>query len=90
MARRNRLNVNWAKQMMRDAYGLRVEVLNGYQFRLTHEESGNVVYNWYHTTGSLVRSEKYPNCQYSSHRNMGRKIIDPEEVAIFIKDDIYS
>jgi len=40
--------------MFREGYGLDVKVMNEYQFRLSNEEYGNVFFDWYHTTGSLV------------------------------------
>ena len=40
--------------LLQNGYGLTPRVMNEYQIRLSNEEFGNVFFDWYHTTGSLV------------------------------------
>lgn len=76
MVRKNKIDLLESMQLFK-AYGMRPRTMNFYQIRLLHEDSRNQ-WDWYFTTGSLVR-----NCK-GNHTSMG-KIFDPEDVAIFIR-----
>ncbi len=61
--------------------------MNEYQIRLSDEEHTNVFYDWYHTTGSLVRN-KDGFCKGMTYGQYGYGSGDPEEVAQFINKDL--
>jgi hypothetical protein len=79
--RKNRINEGEALELLRRGYNLDARKYNFYQFRIRYVEIEDF-YDWYHTTGSLVVTRKgFP-------KKLG-EITDPEDVAIFIKEDIY-
>lgn len=65
-----------------DAYGVMVTVMNTYQYRLNMEENESIFFDWYHTTGSLVRTDRDTGHMLS----LGKKI-DIEDIAILISND---
>lgn len=78
---KNIIDVRSAILLFNDGYGLQTRSFNFYQFRISHEEIDGIFYDWYHTTGSLVKNEN------GACRSMG-VIQDPEDCAIFIKKDL--
>lgn len=63
------------------AYALQPRKLNSYTFRLKHEEHKDTFYDWFHTTGSIVRNRE------GYHKNIG-VITTPEDAAKYIKEDL--
>lgn len=85
MAGKNRINEKESIELLEKGYDLNVRIMNYYQFRLTKVDVMDV-YDWYHTTGSLV---------WNKHLNDGRvvfkrlgTITDVEDLAIFINNHI--
>lgn len=78
--RRNTINIADSLELLRSGYGLNAVKFNFYQFRITQEESDDV-YDWYHTTGSLVVNRK------GYLKKIG-VFLTPEEVAIIINKQI--
>ncbi len=76
----NYINMATTLELLRSGYSFQVRELNVYQLRIRYEESDNV-YDWYHTTGTLVVKEGH------YFTNIGR-IYDPEEIGIAIKNHI--
>ena len=74
---KNKIDIQGAKEILRGGYGLYVNVMNFYQFRISHEEHKNIFFDWYHTTGSLVVCE-------NGYNKALQKIMDAEDLAIFI------
>lgn len=74
---KNKIDIQGAKDLLRGGYGLNVNVMNFYQFRISHEEHKNIFFDWYHTSGSLVV------CENGYNKSLP-KIREAEEVAIFI------
>lgn len=68
----------WNIQMF-NAYGIIAKVINYYHIKLRREES-DVVYDWYHTTGSLVRSHNKYFKSLGKYRN-------PEVIAVLIANE---
>lgn len=66
-----------ALEILREGYGLKVKVMNFYQFRISQEEHNNIFFDWYHTTGSMVV------CKDGYNKSLP-KIMDAEDLAIFI------
>ncbi len=50
---KNRINIEKSKELLEQAFGFEVEIMNYYQFRIRSEETERF-WDWYHTTGSLV------------------------------------
>ena len=73
---------NRTTQEIFEAYGLEVKILNDYAFRITPEES-NIFYDWYFTTGALVRHESG-----KTNFRVNGDFHDPEQLAIFINENI--
>lgn len=71
-----------ALEIFRSGYGLKVQVMNFYQFRISDEEHENIFFDWYHTTGSLVI------CKDGYNKALD-KFLDSENLAIFIKNYNY-
>lgn len=47
-----------------DGYGISVQKINYYQFRLRMEDYSDIFYDWYFTTGSLVKNtDGYPRSE---------------------------
>jgi len=68
---------------LKNGYGLKVYIMpNGYQFRITQEESSNI-FDWYHTTGALVLKT-----DQSIHSRIGT-FKEAEEVAQVIMKKVY-
>lgn len=81
--KKNKINTEQALLMFRVGYDLKVKEFNFYQFRISSEYNPFVFYDWYHTTGSLVRNRQ------GICKSMG-KYPDAEDAAIFIKKDLES
>lgn len=79
--KRNKINVKDSIEMF-SAYGLHAFAFNFYQIRITHLES-RILYDWYHTTGSLVR--------YLENGSIYKAAVIrvPEDVALFINNTEY-
>lgn len=81
MSRKHRQTIDKVQaEELFNAFGFKVEHLTHYQFRIRGEESDNI-YDWYHTTGALVRVRDGYNSRVGTMR-------DPEFVAEFIKKDV--
>ncbi len=82
MTRKNKniIDVKESIQILKEGYSLHAVIYNSYQIRIT-DETLRFVYDWYHTTGSLVVNGR------GFIKNIG-VITDPEEVAIMIKNHI--
>ncbi len=78
---KNIIDVQKALDLLSGGYSLEAKEFNFYQLRIRQEEVKNVFYDWFHTTGSLVRN-KDGFC-----KSMGG-IKNAEEVAIFISKDL--
>lgn len=78
---KNHINVRNALMLFSGGYALQAKQFNFYQFRIVHEEYKGIFYDWYHTTGSLVRN------QGGVCKSMGH-VADPEDCAIIIKKDL--
>ena len=81
--KKNKINIINAIEIFKDGYGLKVKQMNFYQFRISSEEFKNIFYDWYHTTGSLVKNKDGYNSKVL------KKFLEPEELAIFIQDQFY-
>jgi len=77
----NHINVEKALLLITEGYSLQAKRFNFYQFRIHHEEKRWIFYDWYHTTGSLVK------CKNGMNKSMG-VYKDPENLAIFITKDL--
>ena len=69
---KNRINSKISVSLL-ESFGFKVKKMNFYQFRITPEESSKI-FDWYHTTGSLVATEN------GCHKSLG-KFAGPEDVA---------
>lgn len=78
---KNIIDVRSAILLFNDGYSLQTRSFNFYQFRISHEEVNGIFYDWYHTTGSLVKNEKGFNISMGIFK-------DPEDCAMFIKSDL--
>lgn len=78
---KNEINIDFAKELLTHGYSMIVKEMNFYQFRLRFEDS-KFIYDWYHTTGSLVWS-RHNDEGILYHSNIGT-IKHPEDLAIFI------
>ena len=76
-----RIDSRMAIELLSDGYGLKVQVMNGYQFRLRQEET-NTFWDWYHTRGTVMLNENSRSYRWPDY-------IDPELLAIAIIDYIY-
>jgi len=70
-----------AVELLQEGYGFDVRILNFYTIRISHEEHPGVFFDWFHTQGTLCKTENGA-CQ-----NLGT-IGDTEDVALFIKKQI--
>lgn len=79
---KNFISQDKALSLFNEVYGLKARIFNYYQIRIGHEET-NDFWDWYHTTGTLVRNsyEKGP-------LSCGIKL-SAEDVAMYIKEKIY-
>lgn len=75
---KNIIDIKKSLEILVDGYGLIVEELNFYQFRIRHEEHRNVFFDWYHTTGSFVI------CENGYNKAIYPKRMNAEDVAIYI------
>ena len=83
LKQKNFLNKKEAIDLLENGYGLKVYEMNGYQFRLKHEESNNL-WDWYHTTGTVVMTVK------GKPRRWGRSYKTAEDIAMEIKNYVYN
>lgn len=81
MAKKKRQVINKeACEELLKGFGFSVQHLTYYQFRIKAEESKDI-YDWYHTTGAVVRVREGYNQRLCSIR-------DVEELVEFIRRDI--
>lgn len=81
LKKRNYIDVSNAIELMRAGYGLKPKVFNFYQIRIHHEETKDI-WDWYHTTGSLVRTADGVPARDGTFD-------DAEDVAIHIQRQVY-
>ena len=73
---------NDIREMFEHGYSLKVSYLNHFTIRLSHEENKICYYDWFFTTGTIMRIEKIGKSFVNIREN---KIFDkPEECAIYI------
>ena len=78
---KNRINIKGAIDLLSGGYSLKVKEFNFYQFRIRDEEIKDIFYDWYHTTGSLVKNHNGFNSRAGTFK-------DAESLAIFIRKDL--
>jgi len=78
---KNYINIEKSLMLFRDGYSFDTEEYNFYQFRIRHEEHKGIFYDWYHTTGTLVKNK------YGQNQKM-TVIKDPEDVCLFIEKNL--
>jgi hypothetical protein len=77
--KKNYIDLKNTLNLFTGGYSVNVKQLNYYTFRLHFEEISDLFFDWYHTTGSLVKVDK--------GFNVGLGIItDPEDVAILVSE----
>lgn len=84
--KKNIINVPDAQKFLFDAYGLRTKAINYYHLKVWHEEHDGW-FDWYHTTGSIVKNSKGTNGQY--YPSKFGYALDDETLAIKINEAIY-
>lgn len=58
MAKRRKYFINEEEVIpLLEAYGLNVRIMNFYQLRLKNPEYPQATWDWYHTQGSVVKTE---------------------------------
>jgi hypothetical protein len=80
--KKNWINVPESLLLLNEGYGLNAEEFNYYQIRLRPDETDDF-YDWYHTTGSLVRN---------SPDRPPKKLVtirDAEDLAVYIQKQIH-
>ena len=75
----NKIDILEAVQLFH-VYGFKPHTMNFYQIRL-RDDSSHAFYDWYHTTGSLVKIDR------GNQTKLGT-ILDPEDVAMFIRKNV--
>lgn len=85
MAGKNFIDQKEAKELLEEGYSFTVVVMNSYQFRIRYWSKVDRIYDWFHTTGELCILSK---SKYAGLEVVKEKFTDPENLAIFIKNDI--
>ena len=84
--RRNCIEDGKAMQFLKNAYGLKTKRVNHYHIKVWHEEYEGW-FDWYHTTGSVVKTGKGINGEY--YPSKFGYANDEETLAIRINQHIY-
>jgi len=86
--RKNIIDVEYTKSEL-ESLGYSVSVMNDYQFRIRMPELTNDVYDWYHTSGTLVvnrenRSPSSTSVKVFDASSLHEAIFSIEEEAAYI------
>lgn len=84
--RRNYIEDGKAQKFLWDAYGLRTKRVNHYHIKVWHEEHDGW-FDWYHTTGSVVKTSRGSNGEY--YPSKFGYALDDETLAIKIIKSVH-
>lgn len=82
---KNIIDIYKAIKLFNDGYGLDASEFNYYQIRIRYEES-DMMWDWYHTTGSLVENRNGQGRRVGGAS--GQTFMDAESVALLIKKNL--
>lgn len=81
----NIINVGKVRTFLKKAYGLDSQVVNFYHLKIRHEDYDGW-FDWYHTTGSVVKTTKGSNGEF--YPGKFATCTDDEDLAIKIIEAI--